>query len=349
MDVTEEIKKLYEEIETLGDTHALEEMRLKIFGKKGFLQAKFSSLHSLLGEAKIALSKELNVAKREFEIKLINAKFRIDKELTLAKIKKERLDPSLFKSTSMQSRAHPISSTLDKIINYFISMNFSLVSGPLIEDDFYNFEALNIPKYHPARAMQDTFYFNDGMLLRTHTSPMQIRSLEQYKLRLDAAKQARGTNAIHPPLPSLRIISPGAVFRRDYDATHSPMFHQVEGLAVSPKENNISFANLKFILEDFLHYFFGSDIGVRFRSSFFPFTEPSAEVDIVWNRGNGNEYLEVLGCGMVDENVFSSVGLEDVCGYAFGMGVERFAMLLHEVHDLRGFFEGNLRFLEQFK
>ena len=234
----------------------------------------------------------------------------------------------------------------DKIIDYFVGANFSISNGPLVEDDFHNFEALNLPKFHPARDMQDTFYFKDLNLLRTHTSPVQIRSLE----RLIA------NNGDFP----LKIISPGAVFRRDYDMTHSPMFHQVEGLVVE-RGDKISFANLKFILEDFLRYIFGSEIKVRFRASFFPFTEPSAEVDIscIFCGGKdshsqncrvckGTGFLEVLGCGVVNQNVFKALNLENVSGYAFGLGVERFAMLLYGVNDLRSFFETDLRLLRQF-
>jgi phenylalanyl-tRNA synthetase alpha chain len=206
----------------------------------------------------------------------------------------------------------------------------------MIEDDFHNFEALNLPKFHPARDMQDTFYLKDSMLLRTHTSPTQIRKMTNNK-------------------PPIRMISPGAVFRRDLDLTHTPMFHQVEGLVVQG-ENEVSFANLKYILENFLRFMFG-DIEIRFRPSFFPFTEPSAEADIscVFCKGKGcrvcsnTGWLEVLGCGMVDENVFEAVGYKKVSGYAFGLGVERFAMLIHQIPDLRALFEGDIRLLEQFR
>jgi phenylalanyl-tRNA synthetase alpha chain len=225
---------------------------------------------------------------------------------------------------------------MDKIINYFLNMNFEIKEGPLVEDDFHNFEALNLPKYHPARDMQDTFYFKDSKLLRTHTSPVQIRTMLKKK-------------------PPIRVISPGAVFRRDLDLTHTPQFHQVEGLVVE-EGDKVSFANLKFILEDFLTHIFG-DVKVRFRPSFFPFTEPSAEVDIscIFCKGEGcrvcshTGWIEILGCGMVDPNVFSAVGYENVSGYAFGLGIERVAMLLHQIPDLRSLYEGDLRLLEQFK
>jgi len=231
---------------------------------------------------------------------------------------------------------HPVMETMDKIIDYFVALNFAVESGPMVEDDFHNFEALNLPKYHPARDMQDTFYFKDGGLLRTHTSPVQIRTMLETK-------------------PPIRMIAPGTVFRRDYDITHTPMFHQVEGLVVDDK-GKVSFANLKAILTDFLQYMFG-DVEVRFRPSFFPFTEPSAEVDIscIFCEGEGcrvcshTGWLEVLGCGIVDPNVFKAVGYEDVSGYAFGLGVERFAMLMHKIPDLRSLFEGDIRLLEQFR
>ena len=224
---------------------------------------------------------------------------------------------------------------MEEIVEYFLGMNFEIKTGPLIEDEFHNFEALNLPAHHPAREMQDTFYMNDGKLLRTHTSPVQIRTMMQQK-------------------PPLRMIAPGAVFRRDYDLTHTPMFHQVEGLVVDEK-GKVSFANLKYILEDFLKHFFG-DFPVRFRPSFFPFTEPSAEVDVgcIFCHGKGcrmckqTGWLEVLGCGMVDPNVFKAVGYENVSGYAFGMGVERLATLKYRAGDLRSLYEGEIDLLEQF-
>jgi len=242
----------------------------------------------------------------------------------------------MYSLTPESGALHPVMETMDKIVEYFSSMNFAVKTGNMVEDDFNNFEALNLPKYHPARDMQDTFYFKDEMLLRTHTSPVQIRTMMSSK-------------------PPIRMIAPGAVFRRDYDITHTPMFHQVEGLLVD-KEGKVSFANLKFILEDFLKYMFG-DVDVRFRPSFFPFTEPSAEVDIscVFCKGEGcrvcskTGWLEVLGCGIVDPNVFEAVNYEDVSGYAFGLGVERFAMLIHHIGDLRSLFEGDIKLLEQFQ
>jgi phenylalanyl-tRNA synthetase alpha chain len=232
---------------------------------------------------------------------------------------------------------HPISRTIDRINELFEQMGFETAEGPEIEDDYHNFEALNIPESHPARAMHDTFYFDDHTLLRTHTSPVQIRVMRE--------KQ-----------PPLRVIAPGRVYRCDSDLTHTPMFHQVEGFLV---DENVSFAQLKGILDEFLRNFFERDLAVRFRPSYFPFTEPSAEADIQCVMCNGTGcrvcsqtgWLEVLGCGMVHPNVFKHVGVdsEKYTGFAFGMGVERLAMLRYGVNDLRLFFENDLRFLQQFK
>jgi phenylalanyl-tRNA synthetase alpha chain len=220
---------------------------------------------------------------------------------------------------------HPVTKTMQRIEEFFASIGYNVEEGPEIEDDYHNFEALNIPSHHPARAMHDTFYFNANTLLRTHTSGVQVRTMEAQK-------------------PPLRIICPGRVYRCDYDQTHSPMFHQVEGLIV---DKNISFADLKGTLEQFLRAFFEEDVRVRFRPSYFPFTEPSIEVDI--DRGDG-KWLEVLGCGMVHPKVFEYSGIdpEEYTGFAFGMGVERLAMLRYGVNDLRLFFENDLRFLNQF-
>lgn len=331
------------QIKNAKDLAELESMRVSILGKKGKLTEEFSKLKSIDSSNKKEVAKELNEAKNKVETTLELTKNEVSQRLLAKQIESEKIDTSLFGPNQVQRRSHPINEAFDKIIDYFIGANFSISNGPLVEDDFHNFEALNLPKFHPARDMQDTFYFKDGHLLRTHTSPVQIRSLE----RLIAS----GGNF------PLKIISPGPVFRRDYDMTHSPMFHQVEGLVVD-NGDKISFANLKFILEDFLRYIFGSDIKVRFRASFFPFTEPSAEVDIscIFCKSadshcrvcKGTGFLEVLGCGVVDNNVFNTLNLSNVSGYAFGLGVERFAMLLYGVNDLRSFYETDLRLLEQF-
>jgi phenylalanyl-tRNA synthetase alpha chain len=293
-------------------------------------------MKSIPNEQKASFAKELNQHKTDLMQNLINKKEELSlKELQEA-MKAEAIDVSLYSPKNNSGALHPVMQTMDKIVEYFNALNFSINTGNIVEDDFHNFEALNLPKYHPARDMQDTFYFKDEMLLRTHTSPVQIRTMLSQK-------------------PPIRMIAPGAVFRRDYDLTHTPMFHQVEGLLVD-KKGVVSFANLKYILTDFLHYMFG-DVDVRFRPSFFPFTEPSSEVDIscIFCEGKGcrvcshTGWLEVLGSGVVDPNVFKAVGYEDVSGYAFGLGVERFAMLLHKVPDLRSLFEGDIRLLEQFR
>ncbi len=334
-----EIEKLDNQIQQSFDTiktmEQLETFRIHMIGKKGKLTTCFSALRDFDEASKKSVAQKLNTLKSTFET-LYEEKKQILTTLELnAKLEQEYIDVSLFNTLHSRSLGHPITQVLDRIIDYFVNMSFSIQSGPLVEDDFHNFEALNLPKFHPARDMQDTFYFKDSFLLRTHTSPVQIRTMESHSL-------------------PIRVIAPGSVFRRDYDLTHSPMFHQVEGLVVD-EAGKISFANLKFILEDFLRYIFG-DVRVRFRASFFPFTEPSAEVDIscVFCDGAGcrvcshTGWLEVLGCGVVHSNVFRAVGYENVSGYAFGLGVERFAMLLHRVNDLRSFFETDLRVLEQF-
>ncbi|SMC09329.1 phenylalanine--tRNA ligase subunit alpha [Nitratiruptor tergarcus] len=314
----------------------LEKIRIELFGKKGYFAKEFEKLKNVPNEEKPQVAKDLNKAKNSLYSLLQAKKDDLLQKAIQQKLQEDYVDVSLYSPRSLKGAMHPVNYTMDKIIDYFIALNYAIETGPLVEDDFHNFEALNLPKYHPARDMQDTFYFKDGKLLRTHTSPVQIRTMQNQK-------------------PPIRMISPGAVFRRDFDLTHTPMFHQVEGLVVDEK-GAVSFANLKFLLQDFLHYMFG-DVDVRFRPSFFPFTEPSAEVDIscIFCEGEGcrvcsqTGWLEVLGCGMVDPHVFEAVGYEDVSGYAFGLGVERFAMLIHRIGDLRSLFEGDLRLLEQFR
>lgn len=326
------ISKIYSS-KTLDE---LDEIRVKLFGKKGLITAEFSKIKDLKADEKKEFAQKLNEKKETLNSAILEKKHELENLKLQERMKKEAIDVTLFDESLNIGALHPITITMDKIIEYFLSQNFSIENGPLIEDDFHNFEALNLPKYHPARDMQDTFYTSDNSLLRTHTSPVQIRTMQNEK-------------------PPIRMIAPGAVFRRDFDLTHTPMFHQIEGLVVE-KGNKVSFANLKYILEDFLRYMFG-DVKVRFRPSFFPFTEPSAEVDIscIFCKGHGcrvcsnTGWLEVLGSGVVDPNVFKFVGYEDVSGYAFGLGVERFAMLLHGVPDLRSLFEGDIRLLEQFK
>ena len=331
------MQEIKAKIDAASSLSELEAVRLELFGKKGIVTALFAELKSAAPEQKKELAVSAN-EKRDYFSELIAAK-RASLEAAEQKeaMKNEASDVTLFNENVSCGALHPVMETMDKIIDYFIAQNFSVESGPLIEDDFHNFEALNLPKYHPARDMQDTFYLNDGRLLRTHTSGVQIRTMEKFKA------------------PPVRMIAPGAVFRRDMDLTHTPMFHQVEGLVVE-QGDRVSFANLKYVLEEFLRYMFGS-VQVRFRPSFFPFTEPSTEVDIscIFCRSHGcrvckqTGWLEVLGSGVVDPNVFKAVGWKNVSGYAFGLGVERFAMLLHGIPDLRSLFEGDIRLLEQFK
>lgn len=330
------MREWIEKIESADSIETLENLRIEILGKKGFLTKEFARLKDIPNEEKKAFAQNLNSNKVEINNALETKKEILEKIELNKKLEAEKIDVSRFNTNLTCGAFHPVADTMDRIITYFQNLNFSVEEGPLVEDDFHNFEALNLPKYHPARDMQDTFYNKDYTLLRTHTSPVQIRTMLSQK-------------------PPIRMIAPGTVFRRDYDITHTPMFHQIEGLVVDSSDK-ISFANLKHVLEEFLKHMFGN-VEVRFRPSFFPFTEPSAEVDIscVFCEGEGcrvcshTGWLEVLGCGIVDENVFKSVGYEDVSGYAFGLGVERFAMLIHNIGDLRSLFESDLRLLGQFK
>ena len=330
------LKQWYDAIQEAQSVDKIEEIRISVFGKKGVLAAEFARMKEAPDEEKSKIAQELNIHKNALMNELSARKIVLQTLELQEKMRAEAIDVTMFSMSCEAGALHPVMQTMDRIVEYFSSMNFAVKTGTMVEDDFNNFEALNLPKYHPARDMQDTFYFKDEMLLRTHTSPVQIRTMMSSK-------------------PPIRMIAPGAVFRRDYDITHTPMFHQVEGLLVD-KEGKVSFANLKFILEDFLKYMFG-DVQVRFRPSFFPFTEPSAEVDIscVFCKGEGcrvcskTGWLEVLGCGIVDPNVFAAVKYENVSGYAFGLGVERFAMLIHQIGDLRSLFEGDIKVLEQFR
>jgi phenylalanyl-tRNA synthetase alpha chain len=330
------MESLEEKIKQAGDLKTLESVRIEIFGKKGVLAAQFAKMKEVPNEEKKEFAKNLNIMKAKLTELFDAKKMILEAEAISEMMAKDGVDVTMYHGKSTSGALHPVMETMNRIIDYFVALNFSIEEGPFIEDDFHNFEALNLPKHHPARDMQDTFYLNDGMVLRTHTSPVQIRTMQSTQ-------------------PPIRMISPGSVFRRDFDLTHTPMFHQVEGLMVDV-EGKISFANLKWILEDFLKYMFG-DVKVRFRPSFFPFTEPSTEVDIscIFCKGEGcrvcskTGWLEVLGSGMVDPNVFKAVGYENVSGYAFGLGVERFAMLIHQIGDLRSLFEGDVRLLEQFR
>lgn len=326
-------------IEKINNTTSLEELenlRIDTLGKKGILTLEFAKMKSVPNEEKKAFAENLNKNKTLITDALEAKKVILEKVALNQKLENEKIDVTRFNNELSCGATHPVVETMNRIITYFQNLNFAVEEGPLVEDDFHNFEALNLPKYHPARDMQDTFYNKDYTLLRTHTSPVQIRTMLSQKT-------------------PIRMIAPGTVFRRDFDITHTPMFHQIEALVVD-EADKVSFANLKHVLVEFLQHMFG-DVEVRFRPSFFPFTEPSAEVDIscVFCKGDGcrvcsqTGWLEVLGCGIVDENVFKAVGYENKSGYAFGLGIERFAMLIHNVGDLRSLFESDTRLLGQFK
>ncbi len=306
-------------------TQELDDVRVQYLGKKGELTALLKGLGKLSPEERPQAGAKINEAKQALQVKINERKDTLEVAALEAKLAAETIDVTLPGRGQELGGLHPVTKTMERIEEFFASIGYNVEEGPEIEDDYHNFEALNIPSHHPARAMHDTFYFNANTLLRTHTSGVQVRTMETQK-------------------PPLRIICPGRVYRCDYDQTHSPMFHQVEGLIV---DKNISFADLKGTLEQFLRAFFEEDVRVRFRPSYFPFTEPSIEVDI--DRGDG-KWLEVLGCGMVHPKVFEYSGIdpEEYTGFAFGMGVERLAMLRYGVNDLRLFFENDLRFLNQF-
>ncbi len=325
-----------EKINNATSLEELENLRIDTLGKKGILTLEFAKMKSVPNEEKKAFAENLNKNKTLITDALEAKKVILEEVALNQKLENEKIDVTRFNNELSCGATHPVVETMDRIITYFQNLNFAVEEGPLVEDDFHNFEALNLPKYHPARDMQDTFYNKDYTLLRTHTSPVQIRTMLSQKT-------------------PIRMIAPGTVFRRDFDITHTPMFHQIEALVVD-EADKVSFANLKHVLVEFLQHMFG-DVEVRFRPSFFPFTEPSAEVDIscVFCKGDGcrvcsqTGWLEVLGCGVVDENVFKAVGYENKSGYAFGLGIERFAMLIHNIGDLRSLFESDTRLLGQFK
>ncbi len=317
-----EIKDSFDaEIEQIDEADSLEQIKVKYLGRKGLVTNAFSFIKDVSPQDKPRFGAELNQCKIHIDKILIEKKktFEVDKESS------NKIDLTLPGRRTHFGRKHPLIQVADQIKKIFTSFGFSIEDGPEVETDYYNFEALNIPKSHPARAMQDTLYITEDIVLRTHTSPVQIRVMEDRK-------------------PPIRIIAPGRVYRRDTpDATHSPFFHQVEGLVVG---ETVTFADLKGVIQAFAHRMFGKDAKVRFRPSFFPFTEPSAEYD-VWFNG---KWMEISGCGMVHPNVFKAVGIDPgkYSGYAFGMGIDRVAMLKYDVKDIRLFFENDLRFLSQF-
>jgi len=325
-------------IAAASDLKTLDSIRVEYLGKSGHITQLLKSLGTLPVSERPKAGQLVNEVKEAVSIALSYQKEILEQKHLVETLNKEQLDVTLSGRGMEMGRVHLISKTLMRIEEWFLRLGFSIEEGPEIEDDFHNFEALNIPSHHPARAMHDTFYFPDGRLLRTHTSPVQIRAMRDRK-------------------PPFRMIAPGCVYRCDSDVTHTPMFHQVEGLVV---DEGIHFGHLKGILEDFLQAFFEENLKTRFRSSYFPFTEPSAEVDIqcVMCEGIGKDcricsqtgWLEVLGCGMVHPKVLENCDIdsEKYTGFAFGLGVERLAMLHYGIHDLRLFFENDLRFLEQF-
>ncbi len=337
----EELQNLTREalaaIDAAGDTQALDALRVHYLGKKGVLTEQLKGLGRLPAEARPGAGQAINRAKQHVSEALVARLEMLTSAERQARLAAESVDVTLPGRRQPVGGLHPVTRTIERITGLLGRLGFQVVEGPEVEDDYHNFEALNIPAHHPARAMHDTFYFDAGTLLRTHTSPVQVRVMETGK-------------------PPFRVIAPGRVYRCDSDLTHSPMFHQVEGLLV---DEGVTFAHLRGVLDAFLQAFFEqSALKTRFRPSYFPFTEPSAEVDIqcVQCAGEGcrvcsqTGWLEVMGCGMVHPNVFSQVGIdsERYTGFAFGLGVERMAMLRYGVNDLRLFFENDIRFLRQF-
>jgi phenylalanyl-tRNA synthetase alpha chain len=323
-------------IAAAGDNATLEQLRVDFLGKKGQITALLKGLGKLSAEERPKAGAQINVIKQELQGLIGERKTVLESAAVEAQIAAETIDVTLPGRGQSTGGIHPVTRTIERIEDFFSSIGFDVVEGPEIEDDYHNFEALNIPAHHPARAMHDTFYIDETTVLRTHTSPVQVRVMESQK-------------------PPLRVICPGRVYRCDSDLTHTPMFHQVEGLLIDEKS---SFADLKGLVEDFLKAFFERELKVRFRPSYFPFTEPSAEVDIQCVNCGGEGcrvcshtgWLEIMGCGMVHPRVFeySKIDTEKYSGFAFGMGVERLAMLRYGVNDLRLYFDNDLRFLEQF-
>jgi len=329
-------QQAFMELDVISDLEAAQNFKNKYLSRKGIVQSMLQEMKSLDANDRPLVGKDLNELKGELQDSIASKIENISKNILEEKISTNRIDITLPGRIVKPGYRHPICQTMEKVVEVFTDMGFSIYEGPDIESDYYNFEALNFSQDHPARDMQDTFYVEGGKVLRTHTSPVQIRVMEKHS-------------------PPIAMIAPGAVYRSDSDVSHSPMFYQVEGLLV---DNNITFADLKGVLSIFCHKIFGQALKVRFRPSFFPFTEPSAEVDIscVICQGSGcrvcknTGWLEILGCGMVDPDVFKAVKYnpKQVSGFAFGMGIDRIAMLLYGINDIRLFYENDLRFLEQF-
>ncbi|MCJ8167696.1 phenylalanine--tRNA ligase subunit alpha [Atopomonas sediminilitoris] len=324
-------------VQESAEVAVLEQLRVQYLGKKGEITQLMKSLGGLSAEERPKAGALINEARDKVQVAMNERRAMLDNAALASQLAAEKVDVTLPGRGQVSGGLHPVTRTLERIEQFFAHIGYQVAEGPEVEDDYHNFEALNIPGHHPARAMHDTFYFNANMLLRTHTSPVQVRTMESQE-------------------PPIRIVCPGRVYRCDSDLTHTPMFHQVEGLLI---DREVSFADLKGTIEEFLRVFFEKELAVRFRPSFFPFTEPSAEVDIQCVMCNGKGcrvckqtgWLEVMGCGMVHPNVFraSKIDPEQFQGFAFGMGVERLAMLRYGVNDLRLFFDNDLRFLGQFR
>ena len=314
-----------QEINKTSSSNELELVRVKYLGKRGSITGALKSLSEIDPKDRPAFGKRINEIKSSIQLKLSEKKASLQKKEINQSIDEKKIDVTLPGRNSFQGHRHPITRTLLEIEEIFYGAGFEVEDGPEIEDEYHNFTALNISDNHPARAMHDTFYFNSEYLLRTHTSPIQIRSMEREGV-------------------PIRVIAPGKVYRRDSDITHTPMFHQIEGLVI---DKGINFSHLKGILHQFINTFFEDNTEVRFRPSYFPFTEPSAEVDIL---SKENKWLEILGCGMVHPKVLENLGIntETYSGYAFGMGVERLTMLKYGIKDIRSFYENDLNFLNQF-
>ena len=319
-------KQALEDIRNTSTLEELDSVRVQYLGKKGSVSTQLKKLSDLDPSDRPRIGKEVNKLKKLVEQEIANKKYSLNDEKIKSNIEDSSLDVTMPGRRTIIGNKHPVSSTLNEIEKIFLNAGFLVEDGPEIEDEYHNFTALNIPENHPARAMHDTFYFNAQYLLRTHTSPIQIRSMEKYGV-------------------PIRVIAPGKVYRRDSDITHTPMFHQIEGLVI---DKDINFTHLKGILHDFINTFFEDEMKVRFRPSYFPFTEPSAEVDLL---SKDNQWLEILGCGMVHPKVLTNLGIDNEIfnGYAFGMGVERLAMLKYGINDIRLFYENDLNFLNQFK
>ena len=323
MDLQQLKKQLYKDLNKASNSKDLQDLKIKYLGKKGKISLLSKDLRKLSQSERPKVGKAINSLRLFFEEQVQVLTKRIEEQEINAILDKEKIDISLPVDSEKLGNLHPITKTIDKICQYFLSRGYSIEDGPEIESEYYNFDALNIPKDHPARDMHDTFYVDAETLLRTHTSPVQIRSILKSKA-------------------PLKIICPGKVYRSDADQTHTPMFHQIEGLLIDEKVN---FGNLKHELTDFLNYFFGKKLKVRFRPSYFPFTEPSAEVDIMDKKG----WLEIMGCGMVHPNVLKEAGVDPkkYSGFAFGLGIERMTKLDYQMDDMRLLFENDLRLISQ--